>query len=72
LATGMRYFHVFCGTLCPGVGAHSQFRSLKSSYCKKYDGLQSPAERLNGFSYHENWLRNLLISASSGGFRGHP
>jgi len=31
--------------------------------------LQSPAERLNQFRYHQNWLQNLLISASLGG--GH-
>ncbi len=31
---------------------------------KKFNGLQSPAERLNQFSYHKNWLENLLISAS--------
>ena len=29
----------------------------------------SPAHRLNGFVYHENWLQNLLISTSMGGFR---
>ncbi len=27
----------------------------------------SPAHRLNGFVYHENWLQNLLVSASMGG-----
>ena len=30
---------------------------------------QSPAHKLNGFVYHQNWLHNLLISASMGGFR---
>ncbi len=39
---------------------------------KKHGGLKSPAERLNGFSYHDNWLQNLLISASLGGFRTSP
>jgi len=39
---------------------------------KKYEGLQSPAERLNQFCYHENWLHNLMISASMGGFRNPP
>ena len=29
----------------------------------------SPAHRINGFVYHENWLKNLLISSSLGGFR---
>ncbi len=31
--------------------------------------LKSPAARLNGFVYHKNWMHNLLISASRGGFR---
>jgi hypothetical protein len=31
---------------------------------QKYNGWQSPAERLNQARYHENWLQNLLISAS--------
>jgi hypothetical protein len=33
--------------------------------------LKSPAARLNGFVYHEDWLQNLLIAASLGGFRNH-
>ncbi len=40
---------------------------------KKYnDGFQSPAERLNKFRYNDNWLQNLLISASLGGYRKPP
>ena len=31
---------------------------------KKFNGWQSPAERLNQFRYHDNWLQNLLVSAS--------
>jgi hypothetical protein len=38
---------------------------------KKYHGKKSPAERLNGFAYHDDWLQNRLISASLKGFR-HP
>ena len=34
-------------------------------------GWQSPAERLNHHRYHPNWLHNLLISASLGGYRNH-
>jgi hypothetical protein len=30
---------------------------------------QSPAHKLNGRVYHDNWLHNLLISASMGGYR---
>ena len=33
------------------------------------EGWQSPAERLNGRRYHDNWLQNLLVSASLGGYR---
>ena len=36
---------------------------------KKYGTFKSPAERLNKFSYHSNWLHNLFISASLGGYR---
>ena len=35
-------------------------------------GLRSPAERLNGGQYHPEWLRNLLVSASLGGYRCLP
>jgi hypothetical protein len=35
-------------------------------------GLRSPAERLNGRRYHAEWLQNLLISASLGGYRCPP
>jgi hypothetical protein len=34
--------------------------------------LRSPAERLNGKRYHPEWLQNLLISASLGGYRRAP
>jgi len=32
-------------------------------------GWRSPAERLNKHRYHDNWLQNLLASASLGGYR---
>jgi hypothetical protein len=35
-------------------------------------GLRSPAERLNGKRYHDEWLQNLLISASLCGYRKPP
>ncbi len=34
--------------------------------------FKSPAPMLNGSYYHENWLQNLLISASLGGYRTPP
>ena len=37
-----------------------------------HNSYRSPAERLNKFRYHETWLHNLLISASSGGLRTPP
>jgi hypothetical protein len=39
---------------------------------RKSPGLRSPAERLNGMRYHAEWLPNLLISASLGGYRSPP
>jgi len=41
-------------------------------YCPRAKVAQryiSPAHKLNGFVYHDNWLHNLLISASMGGYR---
>ena len=37
-----------------------------------HGGFKSPAECFNKFRYHENWLQNLLISASLGGYRSPP
>jgi hypothetical protein len=31
--------------------------------------FKSPAHKLNGFTYNDNWLQNLIVSASMGGFR---
>jgi hypothetical protein len=39
---------------------------------RKSPGLRSPAERLNGKHYHPEWLQNLLVSASLGGYRPPP
>jgi len=39
---------------------------------KANGGWRSPAERLNQHRYHDNWLQNLLISASLGGYRTAP
>ena len=39
---------------------------------KKHDGLRCPAERINKFRYHDNWLQNLLTSASLQGRRSPP
>jgi hypothetical protein len=39
---------------------------------RKSPGVRSPAERLNRMRYHTEWLQNLLISASLGGYRSPP
>ncbi len=39
---------------------------------KIHQGLQSPAERLNQKNYHPNWLQNLHIAVSLGGYRTPP
>lgn len=36
---------------------------------KDNDDFECPAERLNQHRYHDNWLQNLLVSASLAGFR---
>ena len=38
----------------------------------RQQGWQCPAERLNQHQYHAQWLQNLLISASCGGYRTTP
>jgi len=38
----------------------------------KQKGHVNSFQRVNGFQYHENWLQNLLISASLGGIRAGP
>ncbi len=40
---------------------------------KQHNGFKSPAERLNKFLYHDDWLQNLLISGSlKGGVKVAP
>jgi hypothetical protein len=39
---------------------------------KLHNGFKSPVERLNRFRYQDNWLHNLNISASLGGYRSPP
>ena len=70
-----QYFHGFISSAelsIRGWAIILNFAPSNPHTVKKYGGLQSPAERLSGFRYHDSWLQNLLISASLGGFRGHP
>lgn len=53
------------------LGAHSELRAL-NPWTVKQKCHMSSFERVNGFQYYENWLQNLLISASLGGYRKGP
>jgi len=62
-----QYFHGNLETAELSIRAWALLQNFAPSNpytIKKFNGLQSPAERLNQFRYHENWLQNLLVSAS--------
>jgi len=68
---GRKYFHGHLLAAEYGVRAWALLHNFQP-YCPRArvaDQYQSPAHKLNGFVYHENWLHNLLISASMGGYR---
>ena len=70
-----QYFHGTVTTAEQNIRAWALIHNFAPSNpytLKLHDGWQSPAERLNQFRYHPNWLQNLLISASLGGFRSPP
>ena len=70
-----QYFH---GTMAAaelgirGWALIQNFAPYNPRTVKKLNGIKSPAERLNQFKYHDNWLHNLFISASLGGYRSPP
>jgi len=45
------------------------FRPWHPAVARTHGGHRSPAERLNRHRYHDNWLQNLLVSASLAGCR---
>jgi hypothetical protein len=45
------------------------FRPWRPATRRANGGWASPAERLNQHRYHNDWLRNLLVSASLAGYR---
>jgi len=45
------------------------FRPWHPAVARANGGYQSPAERLNSHRYHDDWLHNLLVSASLAGYR---
>ena len=42
------------------------------NYDKKHNGIRSPAEKINGKKYHDDWLQNLFISSSMAGYWSSP
>lgn len=69
-----QYFHGSTSVATLNMRAYALIYNFAPSCpetVKKYNGMNSPAERLNNFMYHENWLQNLLISASLGGYRNN-
>ena len=67
-----KYFHGHLMTAEYGVRSWARLHNFLT-YCPRAGSAatyQSPAHKLNGFVYHDNWLQNLLVSASMGGFRG--
>jgi len=45
------------------------FRPWHEATARANGGWRCPAERLNRHRYHDDWLQNLLVSASLGGYR---
>jgi hypothetical protein len=60
-----------CDRHCRAWALLYNFAPWHPATAKANDGWQSPAERLNRHRYHDNWLHNLLVSASLGGYRNH-
>jgi hypothetical protein len=65
-----RYFHGFTRTARLLVRSQAllwNFHPYSTRLRQKNAERKTPFEDLNGFSYHENWLQNLLVAASLGG-----
>jgi len=58
-----------CDRHCRAWALLFNFRPWSPATTRANEGCQCPAERLNNHRYHDNWLHNLLISASLAGFR---
>jgi hypothetical protein len=58
-----------CELHCRAWALLYNFRPWHKATMRANGGWQSPAERLNKHRYHKDWLQNLLISASLGGYR---
>ena len=60
-----------CDQHCRAWALLDNFTPWHPATAEDNNGWQSPAERLNKHRYHDNWLQNLLVSASLGGYRNH-
>jgi hypothetical protein len=76
-------YHLYCTQHLHGRAAAAErglrgwalihnFAPCGPEVVRELSGLRSPAERLNRRRYHAEWLQNLLISASLGGYRSPP
>lgn len=58
-----------CEKHCRAWALLYNFKPWSPETVRTNDGWRSPAERLNQHRYHDNWLHNLLVSASMNGYR---
>ena len=58
-----------CALHCRAWALLYNFRPWHPAVARANQDWRSPAERLNRHRYHDNWLQNLLVSASLGGYR---
>jgi hypothetical protein len=58
-----------CGLHVRAWALLQNFRPWGPEAVRDNNQWRSPAERLNGHRYHDDWLQNLLVSASLGGYR---
>ena len=63
-----------CTRHCRAWALLYNFRPWHPATARANKGWRSPAERLNQHRYHDDWLQNLLVSASLAGYRRreHP
>jgi hypothetical protein len=58
-----------CARHCRAWGLLHNFRPWHAAVARANGGYESPTVRLNQHRYHDNWLHNLLVSASLAGYR---
>jgi hypothetical protein len=58
-----------CGRHVRAWALLHNFRPWGPEAVRDNDGWRSPSERLNASRYHDDWLQNLHVSASLGGYR---